>query len=303
MILSVVIPSYFSPPNLKDLCVNIDEICKLNNIEHEIIIVDDSDDEKNYRFLKSLQLPHVKVYRLMKNFGQHNATMYGISKTTGDYIITMDDDYQHDPAYIPFLLKKLREENVDIVYGVFDRKEHSVYRNLGSHIINFFIKKALKINFNLSSFRCFTKEIKECLLEHLRHDIVIDAVFQWYTQKISFIEIKHNKRTAGRSGYNLSKLLKLFKYYLFNFSSFPLLFIKYIGYIMAFISMFWGAKIFLLKLIFHENMPEGYASQVLIQIFFNGIILISLGILGEYINVIYSKINKKPMAKERLDKN
>ena len=217
--ISVVVPVYNSENSLEHfyevLSVELKKICD----DYEIIMVDDGSLDNSYEQMKVLHTidSRVKIIRLDGNFGQQNALMCGFHYSTGEYIVTLDDDLQHPPEEIHKLYRKIHE-GYDVVYGIPIIKQHSVYRKMGSKMTDYLFNKiCLKPkNIKISSFRIIRKNIISQIIKDKTSFVYISAITFKNTNNISNVEVNHNARKYGKSNYDFYKLLKLYiKLYLY----------------------------------------------------------------------------------------
>ncbi len=218
--ISVVIPVYNSRKSLDELYNRLSSILKLICYEYEIILVDDGSIDDSFSKIKELHYRDnsVKAISLDGNYGQQNAIKCGFEFASGEYIITLDDDLQHNPEDIERLIKKL-DKGYDIVYGIALNKQHSFFRNIGSKLTNYLFNRICNKpkDVKVSSFRV----IKTDLLDEIKEDktsfVYITAISLKITRNIGNIYINHEARKYGTSNYNFKKLvglfLKLYIYY------------------------------------------------------------------------------------------
>jgi glycosyltransferase involved in cell wall biosynthesis len=230
---------------------------------------------------------------LHRNYGQHNATICGFSFAQGEVVITIDDDLQHPPEEIPKLVEKFKEDDADIVYGIFGKKQHSRLRNAGSRSVQKTSKLFLKGTGKGSSFRLIKKEIVGKLLEHAIHFVFIDQLLLWHTNDFDFVEVEHHKRRVKTSGYTTKKLFMLVTDLTYFYTNIPLKLMVYGGMLMSLIFFLFGLKFIVQKLLFNVSVP-GYTSTIVTILFSTGIIVFSLGIIGGYLSRIYMVQSKKP---------
>ncbi len=205
---SIIIPVYNSGQMLEELFMRIQKILPG---DFEIIFVDDKSADNSWAILKKLKAENsslVKIIRLTKNYGQHNATLCGLQHATGEMIITMDDDLQHPPEEIPKLISTQQEQHADLVYGV-NPSGQPLLRRIPSSILKWFTKNILKRNNDWSAFRLMTKKLGDQLAKHEQGFFILDHSALSFTNKISFTKIESAKRKKGKSGYTLGKLLAL----------------------------------------------------------------------------------------------
>lgn len=217
--ISVIVPVYNSENSLeqfyKILSTELKKICN----DYEIIMIDDGSHDNSYEKMKKLHSidSRVKVIQLEGNFGQQNAIMCGFYYSTGEYVVTLDDDMQHPPEEI-YKLKKKIDEGYDVVYGIPIIKKHSVYRKIGSKMTDYLFNKiCLKPkNIKISSFRIIRKNIINEIIKDNTSFVYISAITFKKTNNIANVKVKHNVRKHGKSNYDFYKLLRLYiKLYLY----------------------------------------------------------------------------------------
>lgn len=289
---SVVIPIYNSSPFLKELVSRLHHVLKNINKSFEIILVDDGSTDDSWKIIDSIKKEYnnsVKGVKLNKNYGQHNATLCGINLSVGDFVFTIDDDLQFPPEEIIKLIECQKLSNADIVYGIPDNKKHSTVRNIGSYY--------MKVTSNQpkggSSFRMIKKSIcEELTRNHQGNFLFIDTILTWYTNNIETVLVVHELRKKGKSGYTLKKLVFLYFDILINYSAVPLKMMTYGGLFLSIISFIFGLRFIYKKLVF--NVPLGYTSLIVSILFSTSMILLCLGIIGQYLYKLYQIQNKKP---------
>lgn len=293
---SVIVPVFNSQETLEELYARIDTCFENLGTTFEVIFVDDGSGDNSWQVLTKLKEQHngrIKAVRFVKNFGQHNAVFCGLTFAIGDFIITLDDDLQHPPEEIPRLIEKYSETSSELVYGCYKKKRHSPFRNLGSKVI----KKSSKLLYNSpgegSSFRMFVSSLGKKISNHPQNFVYIDELLMWYAADVAFARVKHDKRRAGKSGYSKIKLFKLTQNLVLYYTAIPLKIMVYGGFVASFASFILGIFYIIKKLFFHVA-ELGYTSIIVTILFSTGIIIFSLGIIGEYLTRIYMVQNKKP---------
>ncbi|MGM0565915.1 MAG: glycosyltransferase family 2 protein [Bacteroidota bacterium] len=292
---SVVVPVYNAEETLVSLFEGIISAFESLRKSVEVIFVDDGSKDQSWKVLTYLKNDYpdkVKAIRLAKNYGQHNAIFCGLSFVKESDVITIDDDLQTPPEEIIKLIKKHEETNADLVYGYYKRKKHNLWRNLGSK----FLKKTSKTLYNApgegSSFKLIENKLVKDILNHYQNFVYIDELFLWYTEDIAFVEVRHISRKGGGSGYTAGKLLRLFFNITIYYTAVPLKLMTATGLIASLISFGFGIRFIIRKIFF--DVPLGYTSMIVTILFSTSLILLSLGIIGEYLNRIYLVQNKKP---------
>lgn len=284
---SVVIPVYNSQDMLVILTDRIHKTLKKMTESYEIIFVDDSSQDKSWEVLEKIykQAPKtVKIIQLAKNFGQQNAVICGFRHASGEYIITMDDDLQHSPEDIPALYKGFKQGNYDVIIARYRQKNHSKFRNLGSNILNLVNYKVFGKPFDLkmTSFRIIKKFVIDNILEINTINPAIGPLILLTTKNIKNIEVEHHARATGKTGYGVKKSLKLAFDAIVNYSSLPLKIISAIGLTASIIGFLLAIYLIFDKIYVNHFLP-GWTSLIVINLFFFGLILFSLGIIGEYL--------------------
>jgi len=264
-------------------------------MEWEIVCVDDASPDDSWARMMALSdsCPQLKCIQLMRNFGQHNAIMCGFRHATGDIVITMDDDLQHEPESIPTLIEHLLKTNSDLVYGVYDAKKHAGGRNLGSWLVNRFYRLVFQMPVTVTSFRAIRRELVDAILRYDLNFTYIDGLLAWNTRRIEMVSVPHHARVDGRSGYTLSKLLSLAMNVFTNFSLLPLQLVSFLGLIAAAGGLAM-AFYYLLAALFAKIEVPGYASLITAVLVLGGLQLLSLGIMGEYLGRLHLNVNRKP---------
>jgi polyisoprenyl-phosphate glycosyltransferase len=292
---SVIVPVYNSENSLEQLFSRIKTVFSSIEKKFEVVFVDDCSLDKSWEVLVQLKKQHpeeIVAIRLSRNFGQHNAIFCGMEYAQGDMLITIDDDLQIPPEEIPKLINKFNETDADLVYGYYGKKKHSLFRNFGSY----FIKKSSRILLQSpgegSSFRLLTSGLAKNILKHNQHFMYIDELLLWYTGNISFVQVDHQKRMMSQSGYSTWKLMKLSFNLIIYYTAVPLRIMTYGGFILSILSFFLAIRFIIKKLI--HDVPLGYTSLIVAILFSTSIIMLCLGMIGEYLTRIYMVQNKKP---------
>ena len=211
--ISIVIPVYNSYNSLEELYNKLTKTLEKNFDNYELIMVDDHSQDESFKKLKELHEKdnRIKVIKLAYNFGQQNALMCGFHHSSGDYIVTMDDDLQHLPEDVIELYQEIKK-GYDIVYGIPAERQHLFYRRIGSYltdkIFNLITNKSK--NIRVSSFRILKRSLLKKVIKDKRSFVYLSAIILDSTDNIGNIYIEHEDRKHGDSNYNFYKLFKLF---------------------------------------------------------------------------------------------
>ena len=293
---SIIIPVYNGENTLIELYERIATVFDQLKSDFEVIFVDDGSKDKSWEILNQIHIDdnRIRIIKLRKNYGQHAAVLCGLKHASGDFIITMDDDLQNPPEEILNLINSIIDRpDLDVVIGVPEQKNHGFFRRLGSSFINALTTKIFKKDRNLrmSSFRIMTRELANDLISLRIPEPAIGTMILVLTKNIENINVIHNPRAQGRSGYSFAKLLNLTYNNILSYSSLPLKIVSQIGLLSSFMSMIL-AVYFLIRS--RYVTVSGWVSTVVLISFFSGLILFSLGIIGEYLIRILMSVYDYP---------
>ena len=293
---SIVVPVFNSCESLEELFLRIAKTMAAIGKAFEVIFVDDGSVDTSWNILQSIQKSNpekVIAVRLAKNFGQHNATICGIAQASGAYIITIDDDLQNPPEEIAKHIETMQNSDADLVYGIYGKKQHSMARNLGSGALKGWSRRVFKTKGDGSSFRLMKSSLAKNLLNHQINFIYIDELFNWYTGHITFVLVDHRKRPYQQSTYTSHSLFSMLSNLVIYYTAMPLKMMVYGGFTSALLSFFIGL-FFIYRKIVHGIPIVGFTALIVTILFSTSIILLSLGIIGEYLSRIYMVQNQKP---------
>lgn len=292
---SVVVPVFNSSATIGELITGIRKVFAELERTFEVILVDDGSRDNVWEVIQRLKPENKDILiavRLNRNYGQHNATFCGMTFARGAFVITMDDDLQHPPAEIAQLIAKQQEVDAEMVYGIFDQKKHSWFRNLGSKLFRRWAGKYFGRPSQGSAFRLINRELTDKVLQHNLNFMFLDELLYWYTEDPAYTTVDHHVRENSKSGYSRRKLFKLITSLMINYTNVPLKLMVYGGLFISLITAVVAIYYIILKIFF--NVPMGYTSIIVGIMFSTSIILFSLGIIGEYLSRIYLAQNKKP---------
>jgi len=296
--LSIVIPLYNAAETLPALHQEISALEVAGG--HELILVNDgSRDETEAVALKltrESRLP-TRFLSLSRNFGEHNAVLAGLRVVSGRYVVTMDDDLQNPPAEALKLLAAAETEKRDVVFGVYDHKEHAWWRNAGSWLTNriadIVVDKPRKLY--LCSFRCMSRFVVDEVAKSRTPYPYVDGLIFQVTQNVGTVRVQHVRRTHGSSGYNFHKLIRLWISMLVNVSVLPLRLMTLAGMITSALGFLAVIEVVLERLLV-KTPPTGWSSLMAAVLLLSGTQLLLLGILGEYVGRIYLGVSEKPQS-------
>lgn len=303
---SFVIPCYRSANTLPHVVKEIeDTMAGLPAYSYEIILVNDSSPDNTFEVIRGLcaEKPYITGINFAKNFGQHAALMAGLRQSAGDYVVCLDDDGQTPADEVDKLLGKL-EEGFDAVYASYAHKQHSTFRNLGSKVNELMTRMMLgkPKELFISSYFAVKRFIVEDMIRYENsYPYVIGLVLR-ATRNITNVPVHHREREEGRSGYTLKKLMALWMNGFTAFSVMPLRIATSIGVICACGGFVYGIYTIIKKFV-NPDVPMGFSSTMSALVFIGGMLMVMLGLIGEYIGRIYISLNNSPqyVIKERLN--
>lgn len=297
MKLSFVIPCYRSAESVGDVIERvIATVKKDGRYDYEVICVNDYSPDHTLEVLKGIAAdnPKVKVIALTRNFGQHSALMAGYNHVSGDIVVCLDDDGQNPPEEMFKLIDKL-DEGYDLVSARYPNKKHNLIRKLGSKV-SFAMSRYLvgmPKDIDLNSYCVFRRFVADEVIKYQNAYPFVHGLMLRITRNIANVDIHHQEREIGSSGYNLGKLVSLWMNGFTAFSEKPLRLASLAGVLCAAIGFLYGIVIIVQK-IMHPEILEGYSSLMAAVLFLAGIIMLFLGLLGEYIGRIYICLNNAP---------
>jgi glycosyltransferase involved in cell wall biosynthesis len=296
--LSFVIPLYRSAETIGAVVREIEGL----TIEggHEIVLVNDGSGDRTGEVCRALvrnaKVP-ITLVEHARNYGEHNAVLTGWRHARGVHIVNLDDDGQNPPAEAVRLWRHAVATGLDVVFGNYEVKQHSAWRNFGSWFTNRMTDWALEKphGFYLSSFRCVTQFVAKEVTAHTGPFPYIDGLILQVTQNIGSIEVRHEARKAGESTYTLRRLLRLWLSAWVNFSVLPLRVATLLGLALASAGLvsfagvvYWWAT--------NQGPPSGFGLVLSALLAFSGTQLVMLGLIGEYIGRMFVTVNQRPQA-------
>ncbi|MBO4987261.1 MAG: glycosyltransferase family 2 protein [Lachnospiraceae bacterium] len=294
---SFVIPCYRSALTIGKVVKEIqDTMNAMENYSYEIILVNDCSPDDTFEVISKLCEENINIcgVNLAKNFGQHAALMAGFHQVTGDILVCLDDDGQTPADEVGKLLAEI-EAGQDVVYASYDHKKHSMFRNFGSWVnekmLQFLLGKPKEL-FVSSYFAARRFIVDEMLRYENAYPYVIGLVLR-STKKIVNVSVNHREREIGTSGYTLGKLLGLWFNGFTAFSTKPLRIATASGTIFAGLGFLYALYTIIKKFV-NPAVPMGFSSLMSAILIIGGLILLVLGLVGEYIGRMYICMNNAP---------
>ena len=296
--LTFVIPLYNSAETIESLVHDIEALSVDGG--HEIVLVNDGSADSTAavcrRLVAAAKVPITYVEHA-RNFGEHNAVLTGWRHARGRHIVNLDDDGQNPPAEAVRLWQHATATGLDVVFGHYEVKQHSLFRNLGSRLTNTMTDWALDkpAGFYLSSFRCVSGLMAKQVIDYSGPYPYVDGLLLQVTQRIGSIRVRHERRTAGASGYTLRRLIRLWLSAWLNFSILPLRVATLLGLATAFLGLLALGVVGVLWL--QGRGPEyGWGWVMSTLLIFSGTQLVMLGLIGEYLGRMFLTVNQRPQS-------
>ena len=296
--ISFVIPCYRSEKTLgavvQEICGTMDAMAE--RYGYEIILIDDCSPDQTYQEIRRIAGSRKNIIgaSLARNFGQHAALMAGFHYVSGDIVVCLDDDGQTPANEVGKLLDKLKE-GYDVVYAQYAHKHHSAFRNLGSKVNSLMAEVMLgkpKELFLSSYFAARRYIIEEMKRYGGAFPYVIGLVLR-STKRVANVTVNHRDRASGVSGYSIGKLLGLWLNGFTSFSVKPLRAASYVGVVSAFLGLCYLIYVIILRIAVN-SAPAGWSTLIGITLILGGLIMLMLGLIGEYVGRIYICINNTP---------
>lgn len=295
--LSIVIPLYNSEKTVESLCKTLMDLYSGQH-DLEIVLVNDNSRDSTDLICRRLHdtfRETITYIRLARNFTEHNAVMAGLNSATGSLCVVMDDDFQNPPEEVARLITEI-EKGYDVVYSDYQQKNDSIFRNFGSlfndRMANLILHKPAGLY--LSSFKAMNRFLVDEVVKYTGPDPYIDAIILRSTANIGRVEVRHDKRAHGSSGYTLGKLISLWGNMVVSYSLIPLRLLGIIGFVMTLLGIYVGGMALLDYLLPGRVDPSEYETLTAVMTFARGFQLLAISVVGEYVGRIYLSLNADP---------
>lgn len=293
MNLSVVVPVYRGEKLVEPLVERLSKSLPTFAKKYEVILVNDGSPDRSWDVVEQLAKKYkwVRGIRLMRNYGQHNATLCGVRLAQYDVIVTMDQDLQHPPEEIPVLLAEL-EKGFDVVYGAPKKLPQGFLRNLMTANMKNILANVMGVPSvkNISAFRAFRTHLRSAFENFQSPTMIVDVLLSWGTTRFTSVQV--NIAEAQTSNYNFSTLVKAAMLILIGFSTKPLRLASWIGFVMTLFGV--GVFIYVMVIYFTVGSLPGFPFLAAIIALFSGAQLFALGIFGEYLARMFDRSMDRP---------
>jgi undecaprenyl-phosphate 4-deoxy-4-formamido-L-arabinose transferase len=294
--ISVVIPVYNSQESLPELVERLHAVLAGRGVPFEIILVNDGSRDRSWEVVAGLasQWPAVRGINLSRNYGQHNALLCGIRAAKHDVIVTMDDDLQNPPEEIPRLLEGLAA-GADVVYGRPEHQQHGWWRDAASSLTKLALRHVMGAATarHVSAFRAFRTRLRRAFADYRSPYVSVDVLLSWGTARFTAVRVRHVPRRAGRSNYTLARLFVHALNLLTGFSTAPLRLASLVGFVVTALGLIILVGV-LARYVLEGSAVPGFPFLASVLSIFSGTQLFALGIIGEYLGRMHSRMMERP---------
>lgn len=294
MNISVVVPVYRGAMLIESLVERLAKSLPKFSKKYEVLLVNDGSPDDSWAVIQNLARKYkwVRGIRLMRNYGQHNATLCGVRAAQYEVTVTMDQDLQHPPEEIPILLAEL-EKGFDVVYGAPKKLPQGFWRNVLTANIKRILARVMGIPSvkNISAFRAFRTELRNAFTNFQSPTLIIDVLLSWGASKFTSVEVEIEK-PEERSNYKFPALVKAALLILTGYSTTPLRLASVIGFVMTLFGL--GIFLYVSYIYFALGSLPGFPFLASIIALFSGAQLFALGIFGEYLARMFDRSMDRP---------
>lgn len=296
-VVSCVVPAFNEHDNLGLLLPRLQAVLTQTGADWEVIVVDDGSRDATASLMSAwVQNPGFRYVQLSRNFGKEPAITAGIEAAIGDAVLILDADLQHPPELLPEMLSRW-QAGVDMVYAVREnRDDESLGKRLGTRLFYSLLKSSRGVDVppHAGDFRLMDRLVVDALLRLPERNRFMKGLYAWVgfnTEAISYVpDVRHH----GQSRFNVLTLLRLALAGLLSFTTWPLRLVSLFGFLVSICSFAYGLFI-VVEYLFYKNPVDGWPTIVTILLFFSGINLMSLGVVGEYIAGIFDEVKGRPL--------
>jgi len=295
-LLSVVMPVFREAAHLPAVLTAVRGSLSRCNLPYELVLVDDGSPDDTWRAIaaEAKSCHAVRALRLSRNFGKESALCAGLERARGDTVIVMDTDGQHPPSLLPDMVRLWQSSGADVIEAVKRRRgRESLSSKLGALLFYFILNKLSGFQFKgASDFKLMNRKAVDAWLKMRERNVFFRGMTVWMGFTTVQIPFEVAPRSAGRSTWSILKRLKLALIGITAFSSFPLHLVTFAGAAFLSLSVILGVETLYLKLA--GQAVSGFATVILLELIIGSFLMISLGIIGEYLARIYEEVKGRP---------
>jgi glycosyltransferase involved in cell wall biosynthesis len=297
MNISVVVPVFNGDSSLRELVSRLQPVLHRLCENYELILVNDGSDDSSWETITRLTAEHIWIcgIDLMRNYGQHNALLCGIRAAKHEIVVTLDDDLQHPPEEIPKLVDKLAE-GYDVVYGIPEKRQHDLWRNLAALVTRWTLRSALgsKVPHDFSAFRALRTQTRHAFEQYHTPFVSVDVLLTWASTRFASVKVRHDTRQSGASTYTFRKLVSYALVMMTGFSTLPLRLASLAGFGFTIFGFFVLVYVLGRYFIRGGSLP-GFPFLASTIAIFSGVQLFALGVIGEYLARMHFRTMDRPV--------
>ena len=295
-LISVVIPLYNEASHVREVLSDLTKALQQTESRFELVLVDDGSADDTWERIKgeARKLPNLRAVRLSRNFGKELALCAGLERARGEAIVVMDGDGQHPPSLLPIMIEKWRTSGADIVQAVkVKRGRESATSKAGAFLFYLILNKLSGFELKgASDFKLMNRKVIDTWLAMRERNVFFRGMTAWMGFNAVQIPFEVAARRTGRSRWSYLRRAKLALIGITTFSSFPLHFVTFAGVIFFIFAVGLGIQTLYLKLA--GRAFTGFATVILLELIIGSLLMISLGIIGEYLARIYEEVKGRP---------
>lgn len=296
--LSVVVPMLNEESALGGFFATVTPILEGITANYEIVCIDDGSQDRTYEILGEMRDsdPRIKVIRLSRNFGKEAALTAGLTYAVGEAVVPMDADLQDPPEIVPDMVDRWRAGADVVVAKRIERTGDTLLKKKSAGMFYRYLNRisAIEIPENVGDFRLMDRRVVDAVGQFTERNRFMKGIFASLGFSTDVVEFDRPGRADGTPKQDFRRLFALAVDGFVSFSAVPLKIWSYLGLIIAALSMVYGIYIVIDTLIFGIDVP-GYASLLAVILFMNGLILISLGVIGEYLARMFTEVKSRPI--------
>jgi glycosyltransferase involved in cell wall biosynthesis len=304
-LISIVMPVFREGAHLRAFLAAVRSSVDQCNLPYELVLVDDGSPDHTWQVItaEAKSYPILRALRLSRNFGKESALCAALEHARGDAVIVIDADGQHPPSLIPKMVRLWQSSGSDMVEAVKHRRgRESLSNKLGAQLFYFILNKLSGFHFKgASDFKLMNRKAVDAWLKMHERNVFFRGMTVWMGFTTVQIPFEVVRRSAGQSTWSVLKRLKLALIGITAFSSFPLHLVTFAGVVFLAISVLLGLETLYLKLA--GRAVSGFATVILLELIIGSLLMISLGIIGEYLARIYEEVKGRPryLVKETIE--
>ncbi|MFV0274717.1 MAG: glycosyltransferase family 2 protein [Bacilli bacterium] len=307
--LSIIVPCYNEEKVIQVFYKELKKVVSNNDIKYELIFIDDGSKDKTIKVIENFikKDKNIELISFSRNFGKEAAMLAGLEAANGDFVVLMDSDLQDPPKLLPTMLKTIIDEGYDsVATRRVSRQGEPAIRSIFARFFYKLINKLSSTDIvdGARDYRMMTKQMKDSIISLREYHRFSKGIFGWVGFETKWIEYENVERAAGETKWSFFKLFKYALEGIIGFTTLPLRFSTFTGFLTCICSFIYFIYILLSTLIF-GNPTSGYASTLVIILLLGGIQLFTIGILGEYLAKTYIEIKRRPIyiVKKRVKSN